>query len=386
MRAIVTGMIATYPVGGVAWDYGQYALGLERLGWDVYYLEDNGAETYDPVRREYGPDPAFGVGFLAQALARLSPTLGQRWHFRAADGATYGIEAERFRSLAAEADLFLNVSGGTLLRDEYMANRCKVLIDSDPGWNQFVNFPRWDANPGWQGTHGYRAHDHFFTYAERIGRPGCKLPDLGLKWKPTRPPVVMDCWKPEPPADTWTTVMTWNNFHRPVEFEGESYGTKEMEFPKVEALPGRVDTRLELAVGGSSPPIERWRELGWNVVDSHAVSASVEDYRNYIQRSRGEFSVAKNLYAATLSGWFSCRSVCYLAASRPCIVQDTGFSELIPTGRGLFAFNTLEEAVEAFAAIERDYAFHQQGAIETARNCFDASAVLTDLLRKVGLA
>jgi len=386
MRAIVTGMITTYPVGGVAWDYGQYALGLERLGWQVFYLEDNGCETYDPVRTEYGPDPSFGLRFLERSLSQLSPTLGERWHFRAADGSSYGISSEQLRSLVADADLFLNVSGGTLLRDEYMANRCKVLIDSDPGWNHFVNFPRWDANPGWQGTHGYRAHDHFFTYAERIGKPDCHLPTMGLNWKPTRPPVVMECWKPQPPAQKWTTVMTWNNFRRPVEFQGKLFGTKEMEFPKVEGLPSRVECRLELAVGGSSPPIERWRELGWNVVDSHTVSATADDYRDYIEQSRGEFSVAKNLYSATRSGWFSCRTVCYLAAARPCIVQDTGFSEIIPTGRGLFAFDTLEEAVATFAAVERDYPTHQRGAVETAREWFDARIVLGQLLKAAGVA
>jgi hypothetical protein len=378
-------MIATYPVGGVAWDYGQYALGLERLGWEVFYLEDNGCETYDPVKGEYGPDPSFGIWFLEQSLSQLSPTLGERWHFRAADGSSYGFPAERLRSLVAGADLFLNVSGGTLLRDEYMANRCKVMIDSDPGWNHFVNFPRWDANPGWQGTHGYRAHDHFFTYAERIGSPDCNLPAMGLNWKPTRPPVVMDCWKPQPPAEKWTTVMTWNNFSRPVEYQGQTFGTKEVEFWKVEGLPSRIERPLELAVGGSSPPIEHWRELGWNVVDSHSVSATVDCYRDYIAQSRGEFSVAKNLYAATRSGWFSCRSVCYLAAGRPCIVQDTGFSGIIPTGRGLFAFDTLEEAVAAFVVVERDYSIHQRGAIETARDWFDVPVVLGNLLKAVGV-
>lgn len=386
MRAIVTGMITTYPVGGVAWDYGQYALGLEKLGWDVFYLEDNGVETYDPIKGEYGADPSFGVKFLKEALLQLSPALGERWHFRAADGSTYGMKADDFRSVVQEADLFLNVSGGTLLREEYMRNPCKVMIDSDPGWNHFVNFPRWDANPGWQGTHGYRAHDHFFTYAERIGKPGCVLPDLGLSWKPTRPPVVMDCWKPKPSGETWTTVLTWNNFRKPVEYQGQLYGTKELEFPKVETLPARVDSPLELAVGGSSPPIEHWRELGWNVVDSHAVSTTLDVYRDYIQESRGEFSVAKNLYVATRSGWFSCRSVCYLAAGRPCILQDTGFSEFIPVGRGLFAFDTLEEAVKAFAAVEKDYSLHQAGAVETAREWFASDVVLGELLQAVGLA
>jgi hypothetical protein len=196
----------------------------------------------------------------------------------------------------------------------------------------------------------------------------------------------MDCWNPKPPGETWTTVLTWNNFRKPVEYQGQLYGTKELEFPKVEGLPARVDCPLELAVGGSSPPIERWRELGWNVVDSHAVSTTLDVYRDYIQQSRGEFSVAKNLYVATKSGWFSCRSVCYLAAGRPCILQDTGFSEIIPVGRGLFAFGTLDEAATAFADVEKDYSLHQAGAVETAREWFASDVVLGELLQTVGLA
>ena len=168
-------------------------------------------------------------------------------------------------SVISDADLFLNVSGGTLLRDEYMDCPRKVLIDSDPGWNHFVNFPKWDANPGWQGSRGYRAHDFFFTYAERIGQSDCELPDLGIQWQPTRPPVVSDLWHSEPPGSTWTTVMTWDNFRRPIEWNGKVYGTKELEFGRVEMLPQQLTASLELAVGGASPPIERWRSLGWSV-------------------------------------------------------------------------------------------------------------------------
>ncbi len=385
MRAIVTGMIATYPVGGVAWDYGQYALGLERLGWEVYYLEDTGWETYDPQKGQYGADCRYGVRFLEKSLASLSPTLGERWHFRAMDGQTYGVDAEDFRSLVSDADLFLNVSGGTLLRDDYMACPCKVLIDSDPGWNHFVNFPKWDAKPGWQGTHGYRAHDHFFTYAERLGKPDCILPDMGIHWHPTRPPVVMDCWQSRPPAEKWTTVMTWNNFRTPVNYQGRQYGTKELEFPKVQQLPTQVNAAFELAVGGSGAPVDKWKELGWKVVDSHTVSTTQDEYRGYIERSRGEFSVTKNLYSATRSGWFSCRTVCYLAAGKPAVVQDTGFSEFIPTGSGLFAFNDLTEAAEAIRAVESDYEWHCRKAREVALAYFDSNVVLDQMLKTLGL-
>ena len=385
MKAIVTGMIATYPVGGVAWDYGQYALGLERFGWDVYYLEDTGWEAYDPSKGGYGPDYSYGLNFLNESLTRLSPSLAARWHVRAMDGTSYGMDRSQFVRTIAEADLFLNISGGTLLREEYMRCARKVLIDTDPGWNHYVNFPKWDANPGWQGSCGYRAHDYFFTYAERLGKPNCELPDLGITWQPTRPPVVLDAWKPQPPGETWTTVMTWNNFRRPIESGSKVYGTKEMEFGRIEHLPQRVKARFEVAAGGDSPPAERWRSLRWTVIDSHTVSTTVDDYRNYIERSRGEFSVAKNVYVATRSGWSSCRSVCYLAAGRPVVVQDTGFSEFIPSNQGLLAFQCLEEAIAAIEAVEANYSHHQERARDVAETYFGSDVVLGRLLEGAGI-
>jgi hypothetical protein len=230
MRAIVTGMIASYPVGGVLWDYGQYALGLERLGFDVLYLEDTGWQTYNPSLGCYGEDCGYAVGFLAESLKQLSLDLGSRWHFRNMDGRRFGVSEEVLQEYLSTADLFLNVSGGTLLRDEYIRCKRKILIDTDPGWNHFRNYPKWDQNPRWQGSHGYRAHDYFFTYAERLRRSQCNLPDFGLPWVPTRPPVVMDCWNSEAPGEAWTTIMTWKNFPETIVHEGVVYGTKEMEF------------------------------------------------------------------------------------------------------------------------------------------------------------
>lgn len=385
MKAIVTGMIASYPVGGVVWDYGQYALGLEQLGFDVYYLEDTGWQTYDPIKGEYGEDPSYSLRFLQDEMAKLSPSLGERWHFRHMDGRTFGIAPEELADIIREADLFLNVSGAALLREEYLPAKRKALIDTDPGMNHFRNYPNWIAAPVWEGCHGFLAHDFYLTYAECLGRPGCNLPDFGKDWRPTRPPVVLDRWKAEPPGELWTTVMSWKNFPRLLEHEGIKYGAKEMEFGKIEDIPHQCrDSKFEVAVGGS-PPVDKWREIGWSVVNSLERSRSAEEYRAYIQSSRGELSVAKNVYVATHSGWFSCRSVCYLAAGRPVVVQDTGFSEIIPVGQGLMAFSNGREAAEAIKAIEQDYSTHQHAALELARTHFDSRKVLEALLRDVGI-
>jgi hypothetical protein len=384
MKAVVGGMIACFPVGGVAWDYGQYALGLEKLGFDVYYLEDSGLETYDPRTGLYSGDPSYGVTFLEDSLTQLSPSLGRRWHFRAATGETYGMTAEEVHGVIASADVFVNVSGGCLLRDEYLACPRKVLIDTDPGWNHFVIFPRLDERSA-AGGRGFREHDYFFTYAERIGKPGCSLPSLGVEWHPTRPPVVSDRWSAEPPGARWTTVMSWDNYLKPVEHGGRSYGSKGPEFARVENLPSLVDVELEVATGGVRPPVERWRSLGWSPADSQAISTTLDVYRSYVAGSRGEFSVAKNIYVDTGSGWFSCRSACYLAAGRPVVLQDTGFSDVIPEGKGLLAFRTLDEAVRAIETVEDDYEGHCGAARQVALDYLDSERVLADLLARIGL-
>jgi hypothetical protein len=386
MKAIVTGMLATYPVGGVAWDYGQYALGLERLGFEVYYLEDTGLQSYDPVKREYGPAYGYGIGFLQQSLAALSPSLGARWHVRTPEGAIHGLQPGDFRDVIAEADVLLNVSGSALMRDAYLDCRNKVLIDTDPGLSQFRTFPRWDEHPGWLGTHGYRAHDHFFTYAELIGTAQCGLPAFGLSWQPTRPPVVLDLWRPRPPGERWTTVMTWRAFPQPLEYQGRRYGGKELEFEMVEALPRRTAAALEVAVGGNAAPIEHWRSLGWSVIDPQSVSATMDAYRAYIERSRGEFSVAKNVYVATRSGWFSCRTACYLAAGRPAVIQDTGYSHLLPCGAGVVPFSGIDEAVAAIERVEADYEHHRLAARAFAEAHFASERVLGELLERIGVA
>ena len=367
--------------------YGQYILGLKELGYDVWYLEDTGGPTYDPRSQSYGSDCSYGVAFLQESLRRLLPDSDLRWAFRDESGVLHGMSEEQLNRSVADADLLLNVSGGTLLRDAYMENRCKVLIDSDPGWNHFVNYPRWDESPGWQGTHGYRAHDFHFSYAERIGQPDCALPNLGIGWLPTRPPVCLDQWYAANAGDRWTTVMTWNNFRRPVVYNGKEYGTKELEFAKIEEIPAlRPNGRFELAVGGSDPPKDKWQETGWHVVDAQSISTTADDYRQYIQASRGELSVAKNLYVAVHSGWFSCRSVCYLAAGRPVVVQDTGFSDFLPVGRGLHAFTTTAESLAAIDCVESDYRRQQSAARDVAAAYFDARDVLSQLLERAGLS
>jgi len=386
MKAVVTGMIGTCSVGGVAWDYGQYALGMEQLGFETYYLEDTGipAHTWNEATGEYEEDPSYGLDFLQRALRELSPGLASHWHFHAYDDRTYGMSPEEVADVCASADVLLNVSGCAVMRDSYRRCRRKVFIDTDPGWNHFVIFPRWDGKPRDVQQQGYRGHDWFFTFAQRHDRPDCLLPALGLEWHPTRHPVVVDRWRPEPPGERWTTVMGWKTYPDGVEHNGLVYGSKEMEFPLIEAAPTRLAVPLEVAVNGDAPR-QAWRELGWQVANGGERSATAESYHAYVQGSRGELSVAKNVYVATRSGWFSGRSACYLASGRPAVVQETGFSEFLPTGWGLLSFRDLETAVAAIEAVESQYKEHQQAAREIAETWLDARRVLGEILAVTGL-
>jgi hypothetical protein len=385
VRAVVAGMIGTFPIGGVAWDYGQYILGLERLGFDVFYLEDNGCWSYDGDSGTYSENGAYGAAFIQSALVDIGSRFGPRWHFRAADGTTYGVSHDAAVHAVAGADVLVNVSGATLLRPEYRDCRRTILIDTDPGWNHFVVFPRADARSDDDQATGYRAHDSFFTYASRIGDPACNLPDLGLDWRRTRPPVVLDAWQPRPPGATWTTVLSWDNYEEPVVVGDLRFGSKADELAPLLDLPRRTSATLELALGGARPPIDELRGHGWLVVDGPDVTRTAARYRDYIASSRGELSVAKNVYVATGSGWFSCRSACYLAAGRPVVVQDTGFSASLPTGVGLLAFRTPKEAVAALETVEADYETHAAAAREFAARHLDATVVLAQMLEEAGV-
>lgn len=383
MIAIVTGMIATFPVGGVAWDYGQYAIGLEKLGFEVYYLEDSAFPLLDP---KTGLECEYGIDFLNKSLTELSPGMGKRWHIRDINDQTYGIDSNIFKKIIDRAELFLNVSGCAVLREEYMAIPAKILLDTDPGKNHFRTFPDLHDKPAVAGAQSWLSHDYYFTYAQNLGSRDCCLPSLGVEWFATVPPVAVERWKPVGRAHKWTTVMSWKGHGDAFCHAGTEYGGKEMEFEKIENLASLGFDHLEIAVGGQQPPIRHMQALGWSVVDSVDCSRTLKSYQDYIQQSKGEVSIAKNVYVATHSGWFSCRSVCYLASSRPVVVQDTGFSSYIPTGEGLFAFDTIEQAKDAMEKVEREYPKHQQAARSIACDYFDSDKVIGKMLEHIGLA
>jgi hypothetical protein len=387
LRIVVAGMVGVYPIGGVAWDYLQYAIGLARMGHDVFYHEDTWSWPYHPLERTRTADGAYSAEFLTRFFQRYAPELSERWHYLHLHRDSFGMDRSAFDEISRSADLFVNVSGASMLPDELASGCVKVFLDTDPGYNQIMLSERlpWAENVD-RWCDGVAEHDRFFTYAENIRSPDCLVPRLDFDWVPTRMPVVTDLWKAgtaAPAADApWTTVMSWNEFGGPLVHRGVEYGSKGTEFEKLLDLPARTGRRLRVAVGGADAPRDRLASHGWEVVDGPGATTTPEDYQGFIGGSRGEISPAKHVYVALRTGWFSCRSACYLAAGRPTVVQNTGFSPELPVDEGILAFDTPDEAADAIARVEDDPARHGRVAREIAVEHFDSAAVLGRFLEE----
>jgi len=367
MRILFAGIIARYPFGGVTWCSLMYLLGLRALGHEVFYIEDTGECVYDPVLNTRATDPTYGTTYIHNALEPFG--LGNSWSFVNYDGSYHGRSAEDVRRYCATADLFLNLSGGSWFwRDEYAAISKKVFIDSDPAFTQLAIAK---AEPWYVAF--FQRFDHLFTFGANIGTAASPIPVGDFTWHKTWQPVTLDRWKTDAPSgDRFTTVMTWQ-----IESFTDVGGNKDQEFVKYIDLPSKTSQRFELAVNG---PETLLRAHGWETIPAMSVSRTLWDYHAFIERSKAEFGVAKHTYVSTRSGWFSDRTECYLASGRPALVQDTGWSAHLPSGEGLLAFSSPDEALAGIDAINADYPRHARRAAEIAREYFDAAVILPKLL------
>ena len=383
---VVFGIAFLYPLAGVTWQFLHYLVGLRRLGFDPYYVEDSSRWVYDPALGDFTPDPARNIAAVLPALQAHG--FGDRWACRvhALDGRCYGLPESRLRALYRDAVAMLNVTGAQEVREEHLGGARRLYVETDPVASQLGVA---EGDP--KTIEQLAAHDVLFTYGENLGRPDCGVPIERFTWQPTRQPVVLDFWPPAPPTEhaPYTTIATWRHQNDRV-FRGETYyWSKEREFLKVLDLPRRCPAPIELAldITPDAPQTEPLlREHGWRVVPAADVSRDVMVYRDYVRASRGEFTVAKDQNIRLRSGWFSDRSACYLAAGRPVVTQETGFSSILPTGRGLFGWLDEGEIVAAVDAIERDYAGNCRAAREIAAEYFAAETVLGSLMERAGLS
>jgi hypothetical protein len=372
------------PVPGVVWQCLHYLLGLERLGFEAYYVEWHGRWVPDPD--SFPGDSREPRVLVGQVLAKHG--FGDRWICRAdhlGEGGCYGgLPQGALACLYREAEAVVNVTGSHVLDDDQLACPRRVYVETDPGIPQ-IRLAEGDAAT-WRLVGG---HTHVFTFGENIHGSDCLLPDTSLRYETTRQPVEVELWDaPVRDAGRYTTVSRWRK-PRPkrIAHRGELYEwDKEAEFQKLLDLPARAPRPLELALGGASEDerLELERH-GWRTRDAVSDFVTLAGYRRYIRESRGELTVAKDQYVRLRTGWFSDRSACYLAAGRPVITQDTGLSAILPTGEGLLCYEGVDGALAALEAVEADYDRHSAAAREIAREFFDSDRVLAPLLAAIGL-
>ena len=311
---------------------------------------------------------------------------GDRWAYVAPDGRTLGLSRAQLDAVIARADALVNVTGATVLRDAYLDVPVRVYAESDPVLAQI------EVAQGNEFTIDLlAAHTHHFSFGENLGTSACEVPVARFRFHPTRQPIVLDWWKADDttpsPDGRFTTVSSWKQSGKDIEWNGDVYlWSKHREFLRFLDLPRRTPQPLELALAcDDADVLALLAQNGWRVVDALPLSTSILPYRDYVRGSRGEFTVAKDQYVRTRSGWFSDRSASYLAAAKPVVTQDTGFGRILPTGEGLFAFTTADEALAALEAIAGDYPRHADAAREIAREYFDAASVVRSLLDVAGL-
>ncbi len=383
-KILVFGILFWYPLAGVTYQFLHYLIALRRLGYDPYYIEDSGRWIYDPRLNDLSPDATGNLASIVPVLEAHG--FGERWAFRGKypGGQCHGLGEAQIDALYREADAFLNVTGAQEIREEHLQVKRRIYVESDPFASQ-VKVARGDAGM----IRTLEAHDTLFTFGENIGAADCGIPSSRFNWLPTRQPVLMDLWPMLPPekGSAFNTITTWHNKGKNIEWQGDTwYWTKDREFEQFLDLPKlRPSAEFELATSVGEDVQRLLGGNGWRQRGSIEISRDADLYRKYIQDSRGEFTVARDQYVRPNTGWFSDRSACYLAAGRPVITQETGFSKFYGGGKGLFGFRGMDDILAAVDAIESDYAGHCRAARDVAAEHFAAEKVVGSLMERAGL-
>lgn len=381
---VVWGLLGGYPFGGMTWQVLHYLAGLRRLGLDVWYVEDIG-DVMATGSLDWGYDPMPNVRYLASRMDEIG--LGDRWIYR-----PYGDRGDWYGNggdddvarLYRIADAAFNICGFRYVAPAEGIEAPLVYVDTDPGERQVAVA----TDVQWR-IEELDQYAVLATYAENLGTVSCRLPATRYEWVPTRPPVIMDWWAADLVSDAtpFTTISHWSGVpDKWLEWEGKRYEwRKDKLFRRVMDVAAQSPRPLELALRAiNATERDELETAGWRIADAADLDPP-EAYRAYICGSAGEFTIAKEQYTKLGTGWFSDRSVCYLAAGRPVITEDTGFGRNLPSGEGLFAFTDSDSALSAIEAVASDYPRHARAAREIAREFFATDRVLTDLCKRVGL-
>ncbi|MCG3147249.1 MAG: hypothetical protein PCFJNLEI_00688 [Verrucomicrobiae bacterium] len=380
---LVTGYNIRYPLAGMVAEKLHYLAALAKLGCEVWYLEESGwpNSCYNPATNTISSDPTYGIAFQRELLKPLG--LENRWVYVDEDRRYHNLSVEETRALCRRADLLISLSAVNWL-PEFLECPRRVFIDTDPGVTQFqMPAARAPSIAGCASPHDYHFH---FSVGVNIGQPDCPIPTWGLNWRPWYPPVALDLFPATftPKAQFFSTVMSWAG-RKPIQFDGVEYGFKAQEFLRFLDLPERAGRQFEIAISGGGDHHAKVREHGWRLRDPLEVTRDMTAYRDFIGQSRGEFSVASNIYVKTRGGWFSDRSAIYLAMGKPVIVQDTQAQRRLPAGAGFLPFQTVDDILGAVDKLNSDYERQCRAARQLAEEYFDANKLLRRMLTEIGL-
>ena len=379
MATIIVGAyMVRYPLGGMmSWVF-QHLVGFKALGHQVYFVEKYGYENscYNPVNRTMGNDCSYGVKMVTDLLATAG--LQDSWCFVDYQGTYFGMSKKNIETAFKSAECYIDL--GTQNGWEEESSNCKhrVLIDGEPGFSQI----HYSSNN--ELTKTYSRYNYFFTNGYNIGRNGNSVPTGNINWKHLYSPVHTDLFKVSIPdrEAPFTTVMNWQS-HKPILYNGKEYGQKDIEFKKFIQLPTLVDANIEVAVSGKNIPSGLLQNHKWNVVDGTIATKTYDSFCSYVEKARAEFSVCKNVFVALNTGWFSDKSAAFLASGRPVVLQDTGFSDHLPCGVGLFAVKNIDEARSAIIEIENNWHKHSKAAREIAMECLDTRIILEKFMNEL---
>ena len=381
---IIAGSLAQRPrQGGHTWVFLQYLLGFKRLGWNVLFLDRLEPEMcFDAAGETCLLDESLNLRYFLDVMERFR--LNNEFGLIYNHGERFiGLSRQQVLETIQKAAFVLNVMG--FFNDEEILEcaRRRVFLDIDPGFGQM-----------WRDlalADLFKGHDDYVTIGENIGQSDCPIPTCGLDWITTPQPIVLDQWRPTSlnGSGQFTSIASWRGPFGPVEYQGKTYGLRAHEFRKFAQLPRLSGHPFQLALDIHTAEVTDLALLadnGWSLINPKESAGDPWAYRSSIQNSKAEFMVAKNMYVRANSGWFSDRSICYLASSKPVLAQDTGIKHLYPTGEGLLIFTNLEEALAGVEEIWGNYERHARAARAVAEEYFDSDKVLPQLLAKLGIA
>jgi hypothetical protein len=359
---------------GSAWVRLQYMLGLQRLGVECYWVDR--LSEIDPLTHHHS------LEYVTSRFAGMAARFGfeDRFCIIYNDGERYfGLSEEELNAVVDGTDLLLNISGHLMDDSVLMRIPRRAYVDVDPGFTQM-----W----GDELLH-FSTHNYFFTTGQNVGTCRFPIATNGIDWVSILPPVALQEW-PDRTDERCTRISTVADWHasQGALFQGEIYGGKQSEFIRYLRVPLEVDRDIEVAMlvhPYQYADQKMLAEHGWSVLDPFKYTGDTESYREFIQFSRAEFSVAKEGYVKSNSGWVSDRTACYLASGKPAVVQSTGFEITLPTGKGLLSFATQDEAIDGLQRVDANYLEHCRAARALAEQYFNSDVVLGRILKHVGL-